>query len=378
MTMGDNAVSLGKDTSGNGFAGVAIGVNASADADRSIAIGENSTVLPTQTNSISIGQNTTVDAPMTTIINASGIGFTGTEASAFYVKPIRDLGETGPTGLTNLCYDPETCEIVQVDKVGVDPGTCESDYLYWNNTTERWNAGGSGGVHIGCDSVTNDFTAVAIGAVSSAPGLGSIAIGNKSVASAGSSMAIGNLALSSGIFCTSLGQGSKSSGPVSLAVGTLSNASNQYAVAVGNIANASGNGSVALGSNTLSTGDKSVSIGNIAQATFDNTIVINATGDIFESSGPSGLYIKPIRDLGETGPTGLTNLCYDPETCEIVQVDKVGVYPTLITLTVENQGPIKPAGSIAYFSNGAGGLPILAFSDGTNWLRSDTRTDVSS
>lgn len=30
------------------------------------------------------------------------------------------------------------------------------------------------------------------------------------------------------------------------------------------------------------------------------------------------------------------------------------------------------ASSIIYVSNGAAGSPILAFSDGTNWLRSDT------
>lgn len=36
------------------------------------------------------------------------------------------------------------------------------------------------------------------------------------------------------------------------------------------------------------------------------------------------------------------------------------------------------AGQIAYVSNGAAGSPILAFSDGTNWLRSDTGAAISS
>lgn len=35
------------------------------------------------------------------------------------------------------------------------------------------------------------------------------------------------------------------------------------------------------------------------------------------------------------------------------------------------------AGTIIYVSNGAGGLPILAFSDGTNFLRSDTRAVIA-
>lgn len=119
MTMGVNAVSLGKDTSGNGFAGIAIGVDSSADADRSIAIGENSTVLPTRTNSISIGQNTTVDAPMTTVINASGVGFTGANSMAFYVKPIR-----GAIGPHTLFYDDVSGEITY--STGVTGATGES------------------------------------------------------------------------------------------------------------------------------------------------------------------------------------------------------------------------------------------------------------
>ena len=35
------------------------------------------------------------------------------------------------------------------------------------------------------------------------------------------------------------------------------------------------------------------------------------------------------------------------------------------------------AGTIAYISNGAGGDPILAYSDGTNWKRTDTRATIS-
>jgi len=35
-------------------------------------------------------------------------------------------------------------------------------------------------------------------------------------------------------------------------------------------------------------------------------------------------------------------------------------------------------GAIIYVSNGAGGNPILAFSDGSNWKRSDTGATISS
>ena len=35
------------------------------------------------------------------------------------------------------------------------------------------------------------------------------------------------------------------------------------------------------------------------------------------------------------------------------------------------------AGSVAYFSNGAAGNPVLAFYNGTNWLRVDTLAAIS-
>lgn len=35
------------------------------------------------------------------------------------------------------------------------------------------------------------------------------------------------------------------------------------------------------------------------------------------------------------------------------------------------------AGRMIFVSNGAAGQPVLAFSDGTDWLRVDTRTPIS-
>lgn len=35
------------------------------------------------------------------------------------------------------------------------------------------------------------------------------------------------------------------------------------------------------------------------------------------------------------------------------------------------------AGSVAYFTNGAAGSPILAFYNGTNWKRVDTGGNIS-
>lgn len=49
----------------------------------------------------------------------------------------------------------------------------------------------------------------------------------------------------------------------------------------------------------------------------------------------------------------------------------LGVY------TVATAPTNSSAGSVAYFSNGAAGDPVLAFYNGTNWLRVDTLAAIS-
>ena len=39
--------------------------------------------------------------------------------------------------------------------------------------------------------------------------------------------------------------------------------------------------------------------------------------------------------------------------------------------------PTASIGSVAYFSNGAAGSPVLAFYNGTSWLRVDTLAAIS-
>ena len=52
---------------------------------------------------------------------------------------------------------------------------------------------------------------------------------------------------------------------------------------------------------------------------------------------------------------------------------KVPTYTVLTAPSASTAG----AGTLIYVSNGAGGNPILAFSDGTNWKRSDTGATIS-
>jgi hypothetical protein len=57
--------------------------------------------------------------------------------------------------------------------------------------------------------------------------------------------------------------------------------------------------------------------------------------------------------------------------------DVVGLVqvPTYTVATAPSAASI--AGTIIYVSDGAAGSPILAFSDGTDWLRSDTGAAIS-
>ena len=47
------------------------------------------------------------------------------------------------------------------------------------------------------------------------------------------------------------------------------------------------------------------------------------------------------------------------------------------TFTVATAPTTASTGSVAYFSNGAAGNPVLAFYNGTNWLRVDTLAAIS-
>ena len=50
---------------------------------------------------------------------------------------------------------------------------------------------------------------------------------------------------------------------------------------------------------------------------------------------------------------------------------------TVPTYTVASAPATETAGKVIYVSNGAAGSPVLAFGDGTNWLRCDTLAAIS-
>jgi hypothetical protein len=77
-----------------------------------------------------------------------------------------------------------------------------------------------------------------------------------------------------------------------------------------------------------------------------------------------------------SGPVTSTNGFIGDVTGDITG-DVVGLVqvPTYDVATAPSAASI--AGTLIYVSDGAAGSPILAFSDGTDWLRSDTGAAIS-
>lgn len=70
-----------------------------------------------------------------------------------------------------------------------------------------------------------------------------------------------------------------------------------------------------------------------------------------------------------TGPVVSTN----GFTGDLTGAVKVPTYTVAGAPSASTAG----AGTLIYVSNGAAGSPILAFSDGTNWKRSDTGATIA-
>ena len=73
-----------------------------------------------------------------------------------------------------------------------------------------------------------------------------------------------------------------------------------------------------------------------------------------------------------SGPVTSTNGFVGSVTGDVVGAIQV---PTYDVATAPSAASI--AGTLIYVSDGAAGAPILAFSDGTDWLRSDTGAAIS-
>ena len=82
---------------------------------------------------------------------------------------------------------------------------------------------------------------------------------------------------------------------------------------------------------------------------------------------------QTVTKNATTGAVTATSTFGDDTTITGTMTQAISVVGTYTVATV----PDAVAGGIIYVSDGAAGSPILAFSDGTDWLRSDTGAAVA-
>ena len=114
-----DSVTIGHCADSNGSGSIAIGKESMSGGENSISIGKNSGSLSQGNFSIAIGYqaDTTNSKDKTIILNASGDSLNNDNKveEAFFVKPIRDA--SSENGLTDLCYNPTTYEVVHQPKM---------------------------------------------------------------------------------------------------------------------------------------------------------------------------------------------------------------------------------------------------------------------
>lgn len=150
-------------------------------------------------------------------------------------------------------------------------------------------------------------------------------------------------------------------------------------------------------------GTRSIGLGRLAgrDVTGSDNVVIGALAGLGSvTSGDFNIVIGSQLDLPTTGGSGeitIGNLIFgtgaDSTGTTIDSASRCGIGVNDPSCRLEVDGAVRVgqytvaavpsasdvgAGAIIYVSNGAAGSPILAFSDGSDWLRCDTGAAISS
>lgn len=217
----------------------------------------------------------------TNTVNSSVLGATsfssgGVRGAKGAQGPPGPPGPPGPQGPQGPQGPPGVVDV---------SGDCYSDYLYWD--VSGWEVG-SQTLHLGCN------------AGETRQGLFGIALGNEAgnTDQSDNAIAIGNQA------------GYTGQGNSSIAIGYRAGYVDQSfnGIAIGTYAGSSGQG------------DYSIAIG--AQSgknnQHPNSIIINATGDVLDVTGATGLYVSPIRNFVQNN-----YLYYNTTSKEITYFDGI-------------------------------------------------------
>ncbi|MDO0944948.1 YadA-like family protein [Chromohalobacter israelensis] len=234
-----SAVALGPTALASGFNSFAAMRQAGASGDFSMAIGTASS--SNSRGSIALGYSSTASADY-----AISIGSSETSQDAGYDS----VTNTAASG---------------VSSVAIGRGVKSS---------------GTRSVALGADAAASNFETLALGSGAKASGLnGSAAIGNAATADGRGSIAVGTSGSS--------GTTTVASGADSLAIGNGAKSPDQAGAAVGFNANAEGVSSLAVGADANAIGAGTVSLGRDAATSYDNSVALGA-GSQTGSSAPTG------------------------------------------------------------------------------------------
>ncbi|PJG82625.1 ESPR-type extended signal peptide-containing protein, partial [Caviibacterium pharyngocola] len=254
----------------NSFYGIAIGA-ATADGEYAYALGSHTTAKTTGTDSAALALGKQASALAN---NSMAIGIVAT-ASGNNSTSVGTQAESTAFGSTAIGYITSAKGNNSV-AIGADGtvsnglGSTALGYKTGATGQEATAIGGRAGADgdqataIGAQSGASGNSALAIGSNAKSTANYATAIGVESKASAESAIAIGDRANASSANATALGVGANSSNTNSIALGYISKASGVGAVALGPGAHSANNYAVALGRNSVANLDNSVALGSEA------------------------------------------------------------------------------------------------------------------
>ena len=279
-TAGRHAVAVGGNANAAKQDSIAIGTNSKASWTNTIAIGRDTNA--TQDHAVAIGSNTTASG-----VQAVTVG-SYSNATANSVVAIGQESKAGGTGAGTAAVavgylaNASAANTVAAGK-SASASVDNAVALGVSSQASARNAAA-----LGAYSNASGERAAAVGAVSKATGEASFAAGTGANASGKNAVAIGGsmedaeTAKAQGESAIAIGTNSTAAAAHSTSIGTASKASATQSIALGSIAEAQKDGSVAVGYNSTAAQKNSMALGFNAQSNHESSVALGAgsvTGD---------------------------------------------------------------------------------------------------
>ncbi|NDL72194.1 ESPR-type extended signal peptide-containing protein, partial [Vreelandella alkaliphila] len=308
---GARAIALGTHAQSLSDDAIAMGTKASAEGDRSVAVGDGATANNIEMSAIAlVGASnpngySVDDALPTTAVGAGAQALSGTAIGHDAVAG-KDIGPTVNTGtavgagaqatgnvsiaISPAAYAPAIADGLGAIAMGFDARANEEQALALGVRAEA----GQDSVAVGYGTQASGLRSLAAGRRTEASAEDTIAFGTDAEASATNAIAIGKDSLASGVDTGAIGRGAVATG--SWAVGTGANASNG-GQAFGEFSTASGADSSAYGHTATATGDRSSALGTEASTGGDFATAVGYQTDASGDKSYAGGYLSSAQGV---------------------------------------------------------------------------------